>query len=328
MGSTKRWKLTATLLLGAVLFLSNASFLARPSGALQLLAHRGVHQRFDMQGVDNDTCTASRIHPPTHAYLEDTIPAIGRAFELGADMVEVDVHPTRDGDFAVFHDWTLECRTNGEGPTRDHSMEELRRLDIGYGYTADRGKTFPFRGAGIGLMPNLREVLVAFPGRRFMINFKSRTPEEGDAMSAYLASFHEASPDRLVFAGADPAIRVGELHPGWRVINERVLKRCALGYMLLGWSSYVPSACRGTIIFVPVNYAAVAWGWPDRLLARMHGAQTEVFLAGPTPWRGRPILTGIDDAAAWSSVPHGWNGGVVTDAIEVVGPLARGVQAQ
>jgi glycerophosphoryl diester phosphodiesterase len=33
------------------------------------------------------------------------------AFDLGADIVELDVHPTVDGSFVVFHDWTVECRT-------------------------------------------------------------------------------------------------------------------------------------------------------------------------------------------------------------------------
>jgi glycerophosphoryl diester phosphodiesterase len=71
------------------------------------------------------------------------------AFNKGADMVEFDVQPTTDGQFAVFHDWTLNCRTNGAGVTRDHTMKELKALDVGYGYTADGGKTYPFRGKGV-----------------------------------------------------------------------------------------------------------------------------------------------------------------------------------
>ena len=43
-------------------------------------------------------------------------------FAAGADVVELDVHPTTDGEFAVFHDWTLDCRTDGHGVTREHSM--------------------------------------------------------------------------------------------------------------------------------------------------------------------------------------------------------------
>ncbi len=80
-------------------------------------------------------------------YLENTIRSMRAGFEAGADIVEIDVHHTTDNEFAVFHDWTLDCRTNGHGVTRGHTMAELKRFDIGYGYTSDSGKTFPFRKA-------------------------------------------------------------------------------------------------------------------------------------------------------------------------------------
>ncbi len=50
-------------------------------------------------------------------------------------------------------------------------QKELQALDIGYGYTADGGKTFPFRGKGINLMPTLDEVLNHFPDRSFSYSY-------------------------------------------------------------------------------------------------------------------------------------------------------------
>src|SRR6185312_6058953 len=108
-----------------------------------LLAHRGIAQSLHAS-TDRDTCTAN-IDPPVHGLFENTIASMQAAYDAGADVVEFDIHPTTDGQFAVFHDWTLDCKTEGHGPTRDHSMAELEALDIGYGYTADGGKTFPFR---------------------------------------------------------------------------------------------------------------------------------------------------------------------------------------
>lgn len=97
-------------------------------------------QRFDERDLKNDTCTAARMLPPTHDYLENTLRSMRASFEAGADVVELDVHPTTDGEFAVFHDWTIDCRTDGHGVTREQSMAKLKTLDIGYGYTADGGK--------------------------------------------------------------------------------------------------------------------------------------------------------------------------------------------
>jgi glycerophosphoryl diester phosphodiesterase len=321
----KRWVVLGALTLAAgALFILNTSMLARPpEGRITLLSHRGVHQDFPREGLTNDTCTASRIYPPTHSFIENTLPSIGAAFAAGADMVEVDIHPTTDGEFAVFHDWTLDCRTNGQGVTREHTMAELRALDLGYGYTADGGETFPLRGVGVGMMPTLREVLAAFPARRFLINFKSNEAGEGDRLIAYLDATPGADYGRLAFYGAAPADRVRALRPELRTLSRRRLIDCAKSYMLTGWIGHVGAPCRNTIIFVPSNYGWVAWGWPNRFLARMRSAGSDVVIVDAIRRGERPGVGGIDDAEAFAAIPRGWRGGVATDRIEVIGPIAR-----
>lgn len=325
----KRWVVLGALTFAAgALFVLNTSLLARPAGALTLLAHRGVHQGFPREGLTNDTCTASRIYAPTHGFIENTLPSIEAAFAAGADMVEVDIHPTSDGEFAVFHDWTLECRTDGQGVTREHTMAELRALDLGYGYTADGGTTFPLRGQGVGMMPTLREVLAAFPGRRFLINFKGNEAREADLLLAYLDAAPEADYARLAFYGAAPAERVRDLRPELRTLSRQRLMRCARSYMLTGWTGHVGEDCRNTIIFVPSNYAWVAWGWPNRFLERMQRADSEVIIVDAIRRGEKPGVGGVDDAEAFAAIPRGWRGGVATDRIEVIGPLAAERRAQ
>src|SRR5687767_10121867 len=97
----------------------NASWLAdKPVGGVKLIAHRAVAQQFSRKGVERDTCTATRIEPPVHDFLENTTRSMQAAALLGADMVEIDIAPTADGRIAVFHDWTVDCRTEGKGETR------------------------------------------------------------------------------------------------------------------------------------------------------------------------------------------------------------------
>ena len=140
-----KYAAAAISVVAAAIYINNSNHLAaHREGKPILLAHRGIAQRFDERDLKNDTCTAARMLPPTHGHLENTIASMRAGFEAGADVVELDVHPTTDGEFAVFHDWTLDCRTDGRGVTREHSMAYLKKLDIGYGYTADGGKTFPF----------------------------------------------------------------------------------------------------------------------------------------------------------------------------------------
>lgn len=197
-----------------------------------MLAHRGIHQPFSNKGVTRDTCTASRINPPTNAYLENTLPSMNAGFAIGASAVELDIHPTTDGEFAVFHDWGVECRTDGRGTTREQSMTYLKTLDVGYGYTADNGATFPFRGKGVGMMPTLGEVLQAFPGRRFLINIKSNDPTEADRLVVYLSSRGVAADGKLwVFADRRPLERLTQIAPKARVMSKRGLKACSTTYL-------------------------------------------------------------------------------------------------
>jgi glycerophosphoryl diester phosphodiesterase len=311
----------APLFAAFVFFNNSVLFAPARVGGPVLLAHRGMHQTFSREGLRGDTCTASRIFPPEHPFLENTIASMAEAFRLGADIVEFDIHPTSDGQFAVFHDWTLDCRTNGSGVMRERSLAELKKLDFGYGYTADGGKTFPFRGKGIGLMPSLDEVLAAFPERRFLINIKSDDPREAEQLAARLSRLPRAQLDWLMAYGGDRPMQIlRERLPSLKVMSRQSLKQCALWYLALGWSGHAPASCRNTIFLVPVNYAPLLWGWPDRFLARMAGVSTEVFVVGPLDG---DFSSGIDDETAYRALPSNFSGGIWTNRIDRIAPLAR-----
>lgn len=305
-------------------FLLNTTWLAPAmTGRPTLLAHRGVHQTFPPDGVENDTCTAARIRPPEHAFLENTIPSMRAAFAAGADVVEFDVHPTTDGHFAVFHDWTLDCRTNGQGVTREKSLAELKALDVGYGYTPDGGATYPFRGQGVGLMPSLDEVLGAFPDRRLLVNMKSRDAGEGRSLGARLSKLSPQARARIAAYGHDgPIAALRETLPDLRVMSRGILARCLLRYLAVGWTGYVPASCRTTMLLVPSNVAPLLWGWPNRFLARMRAAGTDVYLVGP--YAGGGFTTGIDTAAEVAALPRDYDGGIWTNRIQAVAPLMAG----
>jgi len=99
-------------------------------GAVLVIAHRG----------------ASGTRP------ENTLVAFRRAEELGAQMVELDVQLSRDGEVIVLHDWTLDRTSDGRGRVGKRTIEELRRLDAGTWF--DRA----YAGERI---PTLGEVLAA-----------------------------------------------------------------------------------------------------------------------------------------------------------------------
>jgi glycerophosphoryl diester phosphodiesterase len=321
-------KRTLLIVLGLVIafsafaYLNNAAWLSTPSGTKPLLlAHRGMAQTFDLDGIQADTCTATRIHPPAHRYLENTLASMRAAFESGADIIELDVHPTTDGAFAVFHDWTLDCRTDGKGNTRDHSLTELKALDVGYGYTADGGKIFPFRGTGVGAMPSLDEVLTAFPERRFLIHIKSNVAADGDRLAERLDRLAPAQRDRVWVYGGDRPVDALRKRLAMKTMTGSRLKQCLLRYVGVGWSGVVPESCRGTIVLVPANVGPWLWGWPHRFVDRMRRADSEVFVLGP--WGGDGFSSGIDRADQVRTLPIGYAGGIWTNRVDVIAPLVQ-----
>jgi glycerophosphoryl diester phosphodiesterase len=62
---------------------------------------------------------------------ENTLAALKLAVALGADMAEIDVQQTADGQLVLFHDETLERTSSGSGPLVDCTLTELRALDAG-----------------------------------------------------------------------------------------------------------------------------------------------------------------------------------------------------
>lgn len=302
-----RYVLAAIAAAAVAVSLLNASWLApHPSGRLVLVAHRGLAQQFPREGVTNETCTATRIRPPEHNFIENTLYSMDNAVRYGAGAIELDVHPTTDGKMAVFHDWTLECRTNGKGVVREHSLADLKALDVGYGYTADGGRTFPLRGRGIGGMPSVEEVLIRFPRTQFFFHFKSKDPSDADLLAAAFGRAGVPIDERFAFYGDEVVTgHMQRLAPGAWVFSNQQVKACGKDYAKWGWSGIVPQSCRNGTIIVPLNYRWLAWGWPNRFLDRMSKAKTKVILFGD--YRDG-VAAGIESVEQIEKVPRDFRG--------------------
>jgi glycerophosphoryl diester phosphodiesterase len=327
MRAVMQWPLRKKILAGLAailiaLSLLNASWIApKPTGNITLIAHRGVAQMYDTS-VSGD-CTAKRIYPPEHDVLENTEKSIKLAARLGGDMVAVDIAPTKDGQMVLFRDDALDCRTDGNGAVGSATLAELKTLDIGYGYTADGGRSFPFRGQGVGLMPTAQEALAANPKGAMLFNFKTKNAAEADQLFAIIkASGRDPVALKDGFTGAQaPVDRIRTLIPGIWAFSLDETQACTRAYVLTAWTGILPGSCRGKTIGIPLNYQFVMWGWPNRLIDRMASSGGKVIVFGPYSSGGQN--TGLTTAEQLGEIPDSFKGYIWVDAIREVGPALK-----
>lgn len=179
---------------------------------------------------------------------ENTLRSFGKAIELGTDMIELDVRRSLDGRLVVIHDSRVDRTTNGNGPVRMKSLDELRALDAGMGER----------------IPTLEEAVEFAAGRtRFVIELKEDGLEErvirvikefGVTEDVFVVSFKpvrlravkELEPGLktglILFASADPLRSAGmcgadAVAPFRWFITRRLAERArAAGIYLFTWT--------------------------------------------------------------------------------------------
>ncbi len=87
---------------------------------------------------------------------ENTMAAFVLAVKLGADLLELDVRMSKDGELVVIHDGTVDRTTSHSGAVADFTLAELHAMDAGGRFGAR------YKGEPI---PSLEEVLDRFYGQ-------------------------------------------------------------------------------------------------------------------------------------------------------------------
>ncbi len=255
---------------------------------------------------------------------ENTLEAFRQALEWwNADILELDVHASRDGEVVVIHDNTVDRTTDGAGRVNALPLAELQARDAGYRFVADGGRTFPYRGQNIRI-PTLRAVLDAFPRARVNIEIKApdaragvaavirqtgssgrvliaagrlrnrlRIPSIGSPTSAsreelYLFQlFQRAGAGRIVPLFTD-ALQMPERHNGRQVLTR--------GWIRTARARNVPVHV-WTINEMADRRRLLEWGArgiltdrPDRLAALLHDVAGRPDAPGPPPGAAPPAV--------------------------------------
>ena len=130
---------------------------------------------------------------------ENTLYAYRRAIAAGADVLEMDVYESADGELVVIHDSSVDRTTNGSGEVSSLTLAEIKALDAAWWYAEDTGtahgkpdSAYIYRGVADGSrppppgsrpgdfrIPTLREVLQAFPDVMLVVELKPNEQNTG-----------------------------------------------------------------------------------------------------------------------------------------------------
>lgn len=99
---------------------------------------------------------------------ENTLAAFRRAFDDGADILETDLHLTRDGVFICIHDATLDRTTDGHGPVAELTLEEIKRYSACYGRPEFAAERVPALDELTSILPSDVALALELKSDRFL----------------------------------------------------------------------------------------------------------------------------------------------------------------
>jgi glycerophosphoryl diester phosphodiesterase len=106
----------------------------------------------------------------------NTMAAFRNAADMGVDVLETDIHITKDGHLVTIHDPSVDRTTNGKGNVADLTLAELQSLDAGYYFKDLEGK-YSFRGKGV-YIPTVEEMFQTFNDMKIEIEIKDDNPPD------------------------------------------------------------------------------------------------------------------------------------------------------
>jgi len=243
----------------------------------ELVAYRGGGQNIDYDNMDKSSCGANNQLASENPYIENTLQSIKHAVDSGFEIIHLNVHYTRDNKFAVFHDWKVDCATDGKGKVAKMTLDELIKFDVGYNATSDHGRSFKFRSKGFKV-PSLSQVFAEFENEKYWINLKNPNKYSIAALKEFVQASNIKYKNEILYIGNSLMIEIfDKMNPKAQVISFSSNKQCFIDYTLYGWSERFPNTCKNTTIIVPPDLGKFIWGWPNKFAALAQHNGSKVY---------------------------------------------------
>lgn len=244
-----------------------------------LVAHRGVHHTYG----DKIKNGCRKLVNQRHTFIENTVPSINKAFDYGADRVEIDLVASKDGKVFLFHDERLDC-LGINAKVIELSWEEIQKIDPGAAVTFD-GTYYPFKNSGLRFSL-LTDILKEFPLRKFLINPKNDDSHLISSIIKTLSSVpSEIRKNFWVWGKPNAYEKIHYAYPEVKVYIEgpTQYQKCLDDYFSIGWLTY-PDSCKNRHISIGSEQWWMIWDWPFPFLnkAFQEGTRVSLYLANST----------------------------------------------
>lgn len=220
----------------------------------------------------------------------NTMYAFDRAMRLGSDMLELDIHVTKDDQIVVIHDSTVDRTTNGTGSVYDMTLVQIQKLDAGYWLVPGEGieksrpaSDYPFRGVRTGDVPpppgyrppdfritSLPQVMKKYPDVPINIEIKG---ESDDNVASFMHNA-EVLADYLNGPGRTRGIMVASFNDAALAHFHELAPKIDTAPAVAGVAGYVLGNVlppEGTKAFqVPMKFSGIPVVTPE-FVAKAHG---------------------------------------------------------
>ncbi|MCX7805681.1 MAG: glycerophosphodiester phosphodiesterase family protein [Planctomycetota bacterium] len=190
---------------------------------------------------------------------ENTIPAITKARELGADAVAIEIQGTSDGEPVVLADTKLDRTTNGRGRVARTKLEDIRKLDAGAWFKPEfAGTPVPTLEEAVGAADGIPAIHIHLP------EIKAGSRLE-DRIVGILARRKPSTGDTLFFRDSESAARLKQKLPAYAagiILDARAD----------GWLYLAKAGKLGLSVILPASDRM-----DGKLVADAHAASIAVF---------------------------------------------------
>ena len=195
---------------------------------------------------------------------ENTMPAFENALNFGVDMIETDIHMTKDGELIIMHDRNVLRTTGFDGFTNEMTLEQIKKLDAGHLFSKE------FEGTPV---PTVKEFIDLIKNTNMQVNWelKDYPVEVGDNF-AFTAA--EKLVDMVIEAGMEERSMFNSFSDRvLEYINEKYERKLTIHGQGMGnfsrtkdkasadvkefyhWSAVYPDVRGENVLYYPQNFA-------------------------------------------------------------------------